>query len=179
MRLFPKEDWIITRNTQESIVDEDTWQTAHRLREQQGRRRSAVVHDKGPLNRFLYCSDCGNRLFFHHCSRLKNTNGTFSCKLPYGVPSLHRPLHPPQCRRGAVLANLQAVTSMAKDHEAEFVRTVQRKGNASNRTSCAAVKEQGTIQKRYRFKFPAFGAALPDRRRCRRNRRRHSVTRMR
>jgi DNA invertase Pin-like site-specific DNA recombinase len=147
--VIPKEDWIITRNTQESIVDEDTWQTAHRLREQQGRRRSAVVHDKGPLNRFLYCSDCGNRLFFHHCSRLKNTNGTFSCSYhtEYHLCTAHY-IHR-NVVEGAVLANLQAVTSMAKDHEAEFVRTVQRKSIASNQDVLRrSKKEQGTIQKR-------------------------------
>ena len=49
----------------------------------------------------------------------------------------------------AVLANLQAVTSMAKDHEAEFVRTVQRKSRASNQDVLRrSKKEQATIQKR-------------------------------
>ena len=26
---IPKEDWLITRDTQEPIIDEETWQTAH------------------------------------------------------------------------------------------------------------------------------------------------------
>ena len=146
---IPKEDWIITRNTQEPIVDEDTWQTAHRLREQQGRRRPAVVHDKGPLNGFLYCPDCGNRLRFHHCPRLKNTNGTFNCSYhsEYRLCTAHY-IHRNVVEE-AVLANLQAVTSMAKDHEADFIHTVQRKSNAGNRDVLRrSKKEQGTIQKR-------------------------------
>lgn len=146
---IPKENWFITRNTQEPIVDEDTWQTAHRLREQQGRRRPAVVHDKGPLNRFLFCSDCGNPLHFHHCPRLKNTNGTFSCSYhtEYHLCTAHY-IHRNVVEE-AVLANLQAVTSMAKEHEAEFIRIVQQKSSAGNRDVLRrSKKEQGTIQKR-------------------------------
>ena len=146
---IPKEDWIITRNTQEPIVNEDTWQTAHRLRAQQGRRRPAVVHDKGPLNEILFCSDCGNRLHFHYSSHLINTNGTFSC-------SYHTGYHlcsPHYIQRGiveaAVLDNLRTVTSMAKDHEAEFIRAVQRRSSASSRDVLRhSKKEQATIQKR-------------------------------
>lgn len=145
---IPKEDWIVTRNTQEPIVDEDTWQTAHRLREQ-GRRRPAVKHEKGPLNGFLYCPDCGNKLHFHHCPRLKNTNGTFSCSYHTG----YRLCSPHYIHRSVVEAavhdNLRAVTSMAKDHEADFIRTVQRKSSASNRDILRrSKKEQSTIQKR-------------------------------
>ncbi|MEA5064988.1 MAG: hypothetical protein VB067_00940 [Christensenellaceae bacterium] len=61
---IPKEDSIITRNTREPIVDEDTGRIAHRIREQQGGRRPAVTHDKGPLNGFLFCPDCENGCIF-------------------------------------------------------------------------------------------------------------------
>lgn len=146
---IPKEDWIITRKTQEPIVDEDTWQTAHRIREQQGRRRPAVTHDKGPLNGFLFCSDCGNRLHFHFSSHLKNTNGTFSCCYHTG----YHLCSPHYIQRGvveaAVLNNLRIVTSMAKDHEAEFIRTVQHKSSACNRDVLRrSKKEQALTQKR-------------------------------
>lgn len=146
---IPKADWIITHNTQEPIVDEDTWQTARRIREQQGRRRPAVIHDKGPLNGFLFCSDCGNRLHFHFSSRLKNTNGTFSCS----YNTSYRLCSPHYIQRGvveaAVLDNLRTVTSMAKNHEVEFNRTIQRKSSACNRDVLRrSKKEQSTIQKR-------------------------------
>ena len=60
-------DWIITKDTQAAIIDEETWQTVHKMRES-GRRRKEHVWDKGPLNGFLYCPDCGSKLYFNHPS---------------------------------------------------------------------------------------------------------------
>lgn len=146
---IPKEDWIVTRNTQEPIVDENTWQTAHRLREQQGRRRPAITHDKGPLNGFLFCSDCGNRLHFHYSSHLKNTNGTFSCSYHTGYHLCSQHYIQRGVVEAAVLNDLRTVTSRAKSHEAEFIRTVQHRSNASNQDVLRrSMKEQATIQKR-------------------------------
>jgi len=49
----------------------------------------------------------------------------------------------------AVLNDLRTVTSMAKEHEAEFIRIVQQKSSAGNRDVLRrSKKEQGTIQKR-------------------------------
>lgn len=118
-------DWIITKNTQPSIIDEDTWQTVHRMRES-GRRRKEHVWDKGPLNGFLYCPDCGSKLYFNHPSRL-TTNGTYSCGyyLHYKKCTSH------YIRRDeldpAVLARLRADCAFAREHEAEFIQMVERK----------------------------------------------------
>jgi hypothetical protein len=59
------------------IFDKETWQTVHKMRES-GRQRKEHAWDKGPLNRFLYCPDCGSKLYFNHPSQL-TANGTYSC----------------------------------------------------------------------------------------------------
>ena len=118
-------DWIITKNTQAPIIDEDTWQTVHKMRES-GRRRKEHVWDKGPLNGFLYCPDCGSKLYFSHPSRLK-TSGTYMCGyyMHYKKCSTH------YIRRDelepVVLAQLRADCAFAREHEDEFVKMVEKK----------------------------------------------------
>lgn len=123
---LPQSDWIITRDTQEVIIDEETWQTAHRIRES-GRRRKVVVHDKGPLNGQLYCDTCGNKLYFKPTPRLRSHNGCYMCGyyLHYKLCTTH------YIRRddleAVVLTQLRKVTAFARAHEDDFVKMVERK----------------------------------------------------
>lgn len=118
-------DWIITRDTQTPIVDEETWQTVHKMREN-GRRRKEHIWDKGPLNGFLYCPDCGSKLYFSHPSRLK-TSGTYMC----GYYMHYKKCTTHYIRRDelepTVLAQLRADCVFAREHEDEFVRMVEKK----------------------------------------------------
>ena len=118
-------DWIITKNTQPAIIEEETWQTVHKMRES-GRRRKEHVWDKGPLNGFLYCPDCGSKLYFNHPTRLK-TSGTYMC----GYYMHYKKCTTHYIRRDelepAVLAQLRADCAYAKEHEADFVKMVEMK----------------------------------------------------
>ena len=122
----PESDWIITRDTQDAIIDEETWQTAHRIRES-GRRRKVEAHDKGPLNGLLYCETCGNKLYFKPTPRLKTHNGCYMCGyyLHYKLCTTH------YIRRddleAVVLAQLRKITAFAKAHEDQFVKMLERK----------------------------------------------------
>jgi hypothetical protein len=85
---IPKEDWIVTENTHEAVIDRETWDMVQKLR-QHGKRRPTSAGEMGPLNGFLYCSDCNAKLHitrykdlpkhreFYNCSRYRNT---FDCK---------------------------------------------------------------------------------------------------
>ena len=126
------EDWIITRNTQESIIDEETWQTAQRLR-MQGKRGQHKVNDKGPLIKYLFCPDCGNRLYFHACDRLKNTNGTFECSYHSSYKLCSRHYIHRNVLEDAVLASLRQVTEMARVHETKFIHLVEKATSNSGR----------------------------------------------
>ena len=146
---IPEEDWVVTKNTQEPIVDEETWQMARRIRKTDGRKRPAQTHEHGALNGYLYCSGCGNKLHFHYSDRLKLTNGTFSCCYHTGYHLCTAHYTPRNVVEDAVLANLQAVTAMARTHETEFVKLVEKKANASNQdTLKKCQKEQVAAQKR-------------------------------
>ena len=146
---IPTEDWMITRDTQEPIIDEETWQTAHRIR-LSGRRKAPKAYEKGPLNGFLYCSDCHNKLHFHACDRFKNTNGYFDCfyhtsyKICPDCHYIHR-----NVVEDAVLADLQAVTQMVREHEADFLAQVKKKANSCGKEYLLKLqKEQADGQKR-------------------------------
>ena len=103
----------------------ETWQAVHKMRES-GRRRKEHVWDKGPLNGFLYCPDCGSKLYFSHPSRLK-TSGTYMCGyyMHYKNCSSH------YTRRdeleSTVLARLRDDCAFARENEDEFVKMVERK----------------------------------------------------
>ena len=145
---IPKEEWLITRDTQPPIIDEDTWQTAHRIRES-GRRKPEGTLEKGPLNGFLFCADCHNKLHFHSCPRLKRTNGTFDCfyHTSYKLCTSHY-IHRNVVEE-AVLADLQRVTQHVREHEEEFLRIIQQRASSAGKESVRKLKrEQSAGEKR-------------------------------
>lgn len=61
--IVPKEDWVIFKNTQEAIVDEETWNLAQKLRKVV--RRTDTLGEPNPLTGLVYCADCGARMHNH------------------------------------------------------------------------------------------------------------------
>ena len=55
------EELMIFRDTHEAIVDEETWQLAHRLK-RTIRKPSYPDRPSNPLTGLLYCSDCGCKM---------------------------------------------------------------------------------------------------------------------
>jgi DNA invertase Pin-like site-specific DNA recombinase len=145
---IPKEDWIVTENTHEAVIDRETWDMAQKLR-QQGKRRPTSAGEMAPLNGFLYCSDCNAKLYitrgmnvpkhreFYNCSRYRKT---YDCKL-------HRIIR--RNIEALVLEDLQKITAFAKASEKEFVEMVSRKlGSAEAKAIKAAQKECITAERR-------------------------------
>lgn len=69
------EDWIIFENTQEAIVDEETWLTVQKIRET--KHRPTKKGDINPLTGLVYCADCGAKMFNHRTNgyEKKDKNG--------------------------------------------------------------------------------------------------------
>lgn len=51
------EDWLIFRDTQEAIVDEDTWYVVQKIRET--KHRPIAQGKANPLTGLMFCADCG------------------------------------------------------------------------------------------------------------------------
>ena len=64
------EELMIFRDTHEAIVDEETWQLAHRLKKTI-RKPSYPDRPANPLTGLLYCADCGHKLTHHQPSPSK------------------------------------------------------------------------------------------------------------
>lgn len=81
---FPKEQWKIFKNTHEPIIDEETWNTVQRIRE--NRQRPTKIGKINIFSGHLFCKDCGSKLYyctsrsykenkhFYRCSKYKNTS---------------------------------------------------------------------------------------------------------
>lgn len=58
-----KEDWVVFDDTQEPIVDEETWLLAQKLR--QNVRKAAPMGEPNVLTGKIYCADCGAPMYNH------------------------------------------------------------------------------------------------------------------
>lgn len=53
-------DWVIFENTQEPIIDKETWDLVQKLR--QTVRRTDTIGTANPLTGLVYCADCGAKM---------------------------------------------------------------------------------------------------------------------
>lgn len=88
---LPEEEWQIIPNTQEAIIDEDTFERVQELR--QHCRRNSATGKSSMFAGLLYCADCGSKLYycasksikdgqeFYRCSQYKENRG--SCTIHF------------------------------------------------------------------------------------------------
>lgn len=73
---LPKEDWAIFENTQESIIDKQTFETVQKIR--QAKRRPTDMGEMSPLSGLIYCADCGQKMYLCRCTTMKQKE-YFNC----------------------------------------------------------------------------------------------------
>ena len=93
-----KEDWVVFDDTQEPIVDEETWHLALKLRRKTKRTLANGTYSHR-LSGLLYCSDCGKRLSYasphsqHRADgKTYDADSNFRCptyKSMYGEGTMH------------------------------------------------------------------------------------------
>ncbi len=72
----PREDWVIFENTQEAIIDKQTFETVQKIRE--NKRRPTDMGEMSPLSGLVYCADCGKKMYLCRCTTMKQ-NEYFNC----------------------------------------------------------------------------------------------------
>ena len=126
----PESEWIVTRNTQEAIIDEETWQTAHQIR--LSGRRSHQDRDKGPLNGYLFCKDCGTKLYFHYRPGLLYRPGFYNC----GRYQLYKACTIHYIKMYSieqiVLGEIQRLCRRFQNDEQKFIEMLRKKMNAQD-----------------------------------------------
>ncbi len=124
----PEDEWVITKNTQEPIIDEETWETARRIRAN-GKRRHTDRGEMPVLNGILFCSDCGSKLYIARSASIKASNEYYNCSRYKAYRSdlkctSHRITRLTLER--LVLEDIRQVTAFAREHEDEFTQIVER-----------------------------------------------------
>jgi len=71
------EDWQVIPNTQEAIVDEDTFNRVQELRE--NRRRNTATGRRSLFSGLAYCADCGSKLYFCASKSIPENAEFFRC----------------------------------------------------------------------------------------------------
>ena len=119
---FPKEQWKIFKNTHEPIIDEETWNTVQRIRE--NRQCPTKIGKINIFSGHLFCKDCGSKLYyctsrsytenrhFYRCSKYKNTSSK-SCTSHTIREHILKEL---------VLENIKQVLSYIRSYEDLFIK---------------------------------------------------------
>ena len=122
-----QDQWTIIENTQEPIIDQETYDNVQRIRA--GIRRYPDGWGEAhPLGGLLYCADCGSPMYVNRTGNGKRV-ANFSCsgygKIPVGskCASGHR------VNADSVMAliqeTLREIVRFSKEDEEEFVRIVK------------------------------------------------------
>lgn len=138
-----QDQWTIIENTQEPIIDQETYDNVQRIRAGV-RRYPDGWGEAHPLGGLLYCADCGSPMYVNRTGNGKRV-ANFSCsgygKIPVGskCSSGHR------VNADSVMAliqeTLREIVQFSKEDEEEFVRIV--KAEAENQQS-SEIKGQKT-----------------------------------
>lgn len=73
---LPKEEWVIFENTHEAIIDQETFDTVQRIRE--NKRRPTDMGEMNEFSGLLFCADCGKKMYLCRCSTMKQKE-YFNC----------------------------------------------------------------------------------------------------
>ena len=148
----PEEEWQIIPNTQEAIIDEDTFSRVQELRE--GRRRNTATGRESLFSGLLYCADCKSKLYFcaaksikphqefHRCSAYKESRGTCSIHFIREV-----------VLREMMLELVKRVALFIQQYEAVFLYMYAKKHNITKETNVRNMKAAIEKDKRRIFEI--------------------------
>ena len=152
------EDWILFKNTQEPIVDEDTWYTVQKIRET--KHKPSKRGEPNPLTGVMFCADCGAKMFNHrtggyekkdkdgnptgkytnaqdayHCSTYSLNKGKFvdSCSMHHVRTDVVRDL---------ILETLKATAGFVREHEEEFAAKVRNESTIQRADAARALQRK-------------------------------------
>ena len=140
------EELMIFRDTHEAIVDEETWQLAHRLKKTI-RKPSYPDRPANPLTGLLYCADCGHKLTHHQPSPSKKKiydaddyyicgnyrQLTRDCTIHYIKTSAIEKL---------ILTAIREVSAYVREDEKQFIRIVREAASAGQEQTAREQKKR-------------------------------------
>ena len=146
---YKPEETKIIENTHEAIIDQDTFDIVANIRA--NKRKNTKIGYTPKLSGKLYCSDCGEKMYYV-CPREKYHNPAYFVCSSYRK---HTCIYTHAIREkdieAIVLADIQRLTVLIKDNEDEFVEQVSDYSKAElNKALRSATKEIETSTARYK-----------------------------
>lgn len=145
----PEEEWIIHENAHPAIIDKETFETVQRIRDNR-RRIERLTHDKSPLEGFIYCLGCGDRLYAKHNS-LKNSDGSHRTYCHFVCKNSRTNSDNASCtphsiqRKGLediVLQDLQRIAGLANIDEKKFAEKLKAASSHESARSLQKAKNE-------------------------------------
>lgn len=127
----PKENWAIFKDVHEPIIDRDTWEQVQKLVEKTKRRPPKDKNlKKSIFTSFLYCGDCGHKLWFNFNQKNPSIR-FFSCSNYKGMRGTCENTH--YIREDAleqiVLMELRMLADFLESAEEDFAELLEQKTN--------------------------------------------------
>ena len=144
---LPEEEWQIIPNTQEAIIDEDTFERVQELRKH--RRRNSATGKSSMFAGLLYCADCGSKLYycasksiedgkeFYRCSQYKENRG--ACTIHFIRDSVLKEL---------VLDTIRKVAKYVQEFEPVFLYLFAKQNTLGRETTIRNMKQNIEKSKR-------------------------------
>ncbi len=128
----PEENWKIFKDVHEPIIDRETFETVQLKICKAKRRAPKPYHaEKNIFSDFLYCADCGHKLWFH-VNTVNQTIQYFSCsnyEKDYRGTCKTRHYVRADAIEQVVLLELQRLASFLKYDEEAFAELLAKKTN--------------------------------------------------
>jgi Recombinase. len=74
---YDESEWQIIPNTQEAIIDEETFKTVHEMRA--SRRRNTATGRTSLFSNLVFCGDCGSKMYFCAAKSINENQEFFRC----------------------------------------------------------------------------------------------------
>ena len=144
----PRENWVIVENTQEAIIDQETFDIVQNLRK--AKRRISDMGTPHILSGMLYCADCGEKMYLCRCSTVKQAE-YFNCSTYRKKKKKYCTSH--QITAHAVMAmvknDLRYTILFANDNKEAFMSILKERTEAKNKRELAsAIEEKEVAEKR-------------------------------
>jgi len=159
-RLNPAEKQMVFEDTHPAIIDPETWEIVRKMREH--KRRAPRYGENGLFSGVAYCSDCGNKLYFHtrivwnKAKTQSRLEGSYSCseyrkQVQYLADGRKCTCHfiREAVLEQLVLEELRDLLAFIARHEKRFVRLVMDKSSQDQKRETAVKKKTLAKQKQH------------------------------
>jgi len=143
------EDMLIFENTHEAIIDRKTFEVVQKHFE--GRKRPDIQGEMDKYAGYLFCGECGARLYLHRAFSIDPEKNFFQCGTYQTKGTTHCTAHyiSESVVDEIVLTNLRQVTEFARSNPEEFYAMAAKNGEAeAKKFTVQAEKEKQRMESR-------------------------------